>query len=158
MATSSSTRRMIGRVEETSASFEARSAPRLYPTAGGARQLASLPRLRRREFITLVGSAAAWPLTARAQQPAMPVVGFLDSRTPEAVAGRLRAFRQSLKETGYIEGENVAIIYRWAENQVDRLPELASDRVNLPRWRLRRLLRQFPLHSSWLMTRSRSVL
>jgi putative tryptophan/tyrosine transport system substrate-binding protein len=129
MATSSSTRRMIGRVEETSASFEARFAPRLYPTAGGARQLASLPRRQRRAFIILLGSAAAWPLTARAQQPAMPVVGFLDSRTPEAVAGRLRAFRQGLKETGYIEGENVAIIYRWAENQVDRLPELASDLV-----------------------------
>jgi putative tryptophan/tyrosine transport system substrate-binding protein len=85
--------------------------------------------LRRREFITHIGGAAAWPLAVRAQQSAMPVIGFLDSRTPEAVAGRLRAFRQGLKETGYIEGENVAIIYRWAENQVDRLPELASDLV-----------------------------
>src|SRR6476646_8785048 len=64
---------------------------------------------------------------ARAQQAAMPVIGVLDSRSPEAVGGRLRAFRQGLQETGYAEGENVAIIYRWAENQIDRLPELASD-------------------------------
>jgi putative ABC transport system substrate-binding protein len=86
--------------------------------------------VKRREFITLTGgAAAAWPLAVRAQEIALPVIGYLDSRTPEAVAGRLRAFRQGLKETGYIEGENVAIIYRWAENQVDRLPELASDLV-----------------------------
>jgi putative tryptophan/tyrosine transport system substrate-binding protein len=85
--------------------------------------------MKRREFIALFGSAAAWPLAARAQQPAMPAVGFLESRSPEAVAGRLRAFRQGLQETSYIEGENVAIIYRWAENQIDRLPELANDLV-----------------------------
>ena len=80
--------------------------------------------MRRRESITLLSGMAAWPLTARAQQPAMPVIGFLDSRTPEGVTERLRGFRQGLKETGYVEGENVTIVYRWAENQVDRLPAL----------------------------------
>jgi ABC-type uncharacterized transport system substrate-binding protein len=82
----------------------------------------------RRQFVTLVGSAAAaWPLAARAQQSAMPAVGFLDSRLPEAIADRLRGFRQGLKESGYVEGENVAIVYRLANNQDDRLPELAAD-------------------------------
>src|SRR5262245_39923801 len=84
----------------------------------------------RREFITLLGGGAvAWPLTARAQQPAMPVIGFLDPTSPDMYADRLRAFRQGLKDTGYVERENVAIEHSWAENQIDRLPELANELV-----------------------------
>ena len=80
----------------------------------------------------VVGGAAAWPLAARAQQPAMPVIGFLDPRSPDALTERLRGFRQGLKETGYIEGENVTIVYQWAENQVDRLPALAAELARRP--------------------------
>ena len=82
--------------------------------------------MRRRDFISLLGSGAAWPLVARAQQPTMPVVGFLHSASPQAVAGRLRGFLQGLNETGYVEGHNVAIEYRWANDQNDRLPERAG--------------------------------
>ena len=80
--------------------------------------------MRRREFITLLGGAAAWPVAARAQHPAMPVVGYLNYGSPESDTPRLTGLRRGLNENGYIEGRNFVIEYRWAGNQADRLPAL----------------------------------
>ena len=83
----------------------------------------------RREFITLLGGASAWPLSVRAQQPAMPVIGFLHPQSPEAYVEPMRAFRQGLKDASYVEGDNLAVEYRWANNQMERLSALAADLV-----------------------------
>ena len=87
--------------------------------------------MRRRAFITLIGAAAAWPLTARAQQPAIPVIGYLSVGSPESDASRLTGLRRGLNQTGYVEGRSLVIEYRWAGNQADRLPALAADLVQL---------------------------
>src|SRR6516225_1934862 len=85
----------------------------------------------RRKFLATLGGAAAWPLATRAQQPAMPVIGYLNNGSPESDASRLTGLRRGLNETGYVEGRNLVIEYRWAGNQADRLPALAADLVQL---------------------------
>src|SRR5215831_3707227 len=91
---------------------------------------AQMSDMRRRDFITLIGGAAAWPLAARAQQAAVPVVGFLSSRSPEESAHLVEAFRGGLKDGGFIEGQSVSLEFRWARGDYDRLPALATELVN----------------------------
>src|SRR5260370_1092764 len=85
--------------------------------------------IKRREFIAGLGGVAAWPLAARAQQPTMPVIGFVDAVSTDASAGRVAAFRKGLGEPGYVEGQNVTVEYHWLESQYDRLPALMADFV-----------------------------
>ena len=88
-----------------------------------------MSHMRRRDFITLLGAATAWPLAARAQQPAIPVVGIINAGSPETSVSRVTAFRQGLGELGYVEGQNITIDYRWAEGRYDRYPEMVADLI-----------------------------
>src|SRR5262249_34985179 len=106
-----------------------RNAPTVVIVAHAARHDRRGDRVRRRDFIALLGGAAAWPLAARAQPTAVPIVGYVHPDSPQSIAGLLAAFREGLSETGYVEGQNVAIEYRWAENDLSRIPELVADLV-----------------------------
>src|SRR5215813_7796539 len=126
-------RRPAGRpVEPVRAGHQRRDRPhaRHHRAAAAARACRRGDRMNRRELIAMVGSAAAWPLAARAQQPAMPVIGFFRSTSRDDSTRLVEAFRQGLKLGGFVEDQNVVIEYRWADNQLERQPALAADLVS----------------------------